>query len=93
MDDYIIELSEQDYYAGANWEMRLNLKEIAFLAGKRCTDRYVGKGMVDFPMTRAKKLLRLILKHGTEEDLAKCDKYFATNRRLFKYWRDIRGLS
>lgn len=92
MDDHIITISE--YHFGEGWTMRIDLKELADSAGKRKKLVNPRGGVFDelvlsLPMARAVKLLHLIRRYGTEEDYEKCDRYFVTNTRLNKWWREI----
>ena len=95
MDDHIIRIQ-------SNWEslrMTVDLKELAASAGVRKNLKRYTLGMPDgeysdkvisVPIPRAKKLLQLIRKHGTEDDFRKCDEYLRPNVRLYKYWGTIR---
>ena len=91
MDDHIIRIQ-------SSWEslrMTVDLKELAASAGVR-KNRKKPDGtdfddkVVSVPIPRAKKLLKLIRRHGTEEDLQKVDKWMAKNPKLALYWRTIR---
>ena len=97
MDDHIIRIGA--WY----WHMTIDLKELAASAGVRKkepdgiykdpktgeTEVYKGTYYTDYTMIKAKKLLKLILQHGTEEDWKACDKYLAGNAKLYKYWREL----
>lgn len=91
MDDHIIRIQ-------SNWEslrMTVDLKELAASAGVRKNLKKPGGGVFDdkvisVPIPRAKKLLQLIRRYGTEDDFRKCDEYLRPNARLYKYWGTIR---
>ena len=100
MDDHIIQIGS---VCDGHWHMTIDLKQLAASAGVRKkepdgtwtdprtgeTEVYKGSYYVDLPMTKAKRLLKLIRRYyRTEADLAACDKYFAENEKLMKAWRD-----
>lgn len=100
MDDHIIHIGS---VCDGHWRMTIDLKQLAASAGVRKkepdgtwtdprtgeTEVYKGSYYVDWPMTKAKRLLKLIRRYyRTEADLAACDKYFAENEKLMKAWRD-----
>lgn len=90
MDDNIIILTNNDRYRTTTWKMILDLKEITDRSGRRVKDRYNGGTIVSYPLPRAKRLMKLIAEYGKEEDFDKCDKYFSQNKKLFKYWMEVR---
>lgn len=90
MSDCVIKISNDGRFRETEWSMSINLEELAGSAGKRRDDLYEGGSVVDLPMARAKKLLKLIWEYGTKEDFVKCDKYLAKNKKLFAHWRKIR---
>lgn len=83
-DDHIIKLSDADW--GKHWTMTIDVKAIASFAGKRERDLYDGTWYTEYPIPRAKKLIKLILNHGTEEDIQVCEKYFKKNKKLYDVW-------
>lgn len=83
-DDNIITLSESEW--GKHWTMTIDIREIASYAGKRERDLYDGTWYTEYPIPRAKKLIKFILDHGTEEDFQKCEKYFKKNKKLYDAW-------
>ena len=89
MDDYTIRLTNKDTFRETEWEMYVNLVEVASSAGKRMKDLYNGGSFVSYSMTTAKRLLRLIRQYGTDEDFAKCDQYLAANEKLYSYWKEL----
>lgn len=91
MDDYIIRISNRDHSRTTEWEMTLNLQEIAKSAGRREWDEGYETWTVPYPMLRARKLLKVIREYGTDADFEKCNKYFAANPRLFKHWKELIG--
>lgn len=92
MDDYIIRLSNAGGFRETEWNMIIDLKAVADQAGKRVKDEYNGGMFVDYPVPRAKKLLKLILEYGSEEDLQACDKYLAINQKLYSWWKEVRSV-
>lgn len=86
MDDHIITIGDANGLDGWKWTMTIDLKELAEATGRK------GKKfkLVEIPLTRAKKLLQLIRRYGTEDDFRKCDEYLRPNARLYKYWGTIR---
>ena len=89
MDDYIIRLTNKDTFRETEWEMYVNLVEVASSAGKRMKDLDNGGSFISYSMTTAKRLLRLIRQYGTEEDFAKCSQYLAANEKLHSYWKGL----
>ena len=89
MDDHIIRLTNKGTFRETDWEMYVNLVEVASCAGQRVKDLYNGGTMTAYSMKTAKKLLRQILEFGTEEDFEKCNRYLATNEKLYSYWKEL----
>lgn len=87
MDDNIITIGDSNGFDGWKWKMTIDLKELA-----ECTGRKDKKyKIVEVPVARAKKLLKLIRQHCyREEDLLKVDKWMAKNPKLALYWGTIR---
>ena len=87
MDDNIITIGDSNGFDGWKWKMTIDLKELA-----ECTGRKDKKyKIVEVPVARAKKLLKLIRQHCyREEDLLKVDKWTAKNPKLALYWGTIR---
>lgn len=86
MDEHIIRIEN----LWEHWKMTIDLKELARSAGMKVERPKYSEKVVSVPLPRAKKLLKLIRDNGTEKDFEACDKYLATNRRLFKYWIEMR---
>lgn len=90
MDDHIITIRGQ----WEPWKMTIDLKELADSAGiKKKIRKPDGTSfdteIISVPLSRAKKLLKLIRQYGTENDWAACDKYLADNKKLYEYWREL----
>ena len=92
MDNNIIILTNNDHCRTTAWKMILDLREIADRSGRRVKDNYNGGTFVSYPLPRAKRLMKLIAEYGKEEDFEKCDKYFSQNKKLLKYWMEIRPM-
>ncbi len=105
MDDNIITIGDSNGFDGWRWEMTIDLKELANSAGIRKkekdgtytdprtgeTEVYKGSWYTDYPMTKAKKLLKLIRQYNyRKEDLQKVDNWMAKNPKLALYWGSIR---
>lgn len=95
MDKHIIEIEHHDF--GEHWKMTIDLKELVASAGiqRKLVANYgviatYDEKVLSVPMTRAKKLLKLIRENGTDEDLMACDEFLRPNKRLMDYWRTIR---
>lgn len=89
MDDYIINISNEDHFRTTEWRMTIDLRSLSDLAGKREKDQYNGGTFVDVPYPRAKKLLKLIWEYGTEEDHAKVERN-VKNKKLLSYWKEMK---
>ena len=101
MDEHIITIKDTWHH----WTMRINLQELARDAGRKEkeddgvytdprtgeTERYKGAVYTVYPLTKAKKLLKLIRQFGTDKDFEACDKYLAQNAKLYKYWKELMG--
>lgn len=85
----LIKLSNADCWQNTSWRMTIDLKELAESAGKRLRDGYNGGSYVEYPIPRAKKLLKLIREYGTDADFMKCDEYLKTNKKLYSYWKGL----
>lgn len=99
MDEHIIRIHDVWYH----WKMTIDLKDLAKIAGNRVrepdgtytdprtgeVEHYKGCVYTEYPMTKAKKLLKLIRKYGTEKEFRACDTYLAENAKLYKYWREL----
>lgn len=92
MDEHIITISNQGTFRSSEWRMTIDLNRVADLAGKRIKSKEESYYFTPYPITRARKLLKLIREYGTESDLEKCDRIFtpSRNEKLAKYWREIR---
>lgn len=88
MDEHILRIKHHDF--DGHWEMTIDLKELAASAGIRLKRPGYQDKVLSVPMTRAKKLLKLIRENGTDEDLMACDEFLRPNKRLMDYWRTIR---
>ena len=87
MDDHIITIGDSNGFDGWNWKMTVDLKELAEATGRR--DKKTK--LIEIPLNRAKKLLKLIRQHSyREEDLQKVDRWMAKNPKLAVYWGTIR---
>lgn len=87
MDDNIITIGDSNGFDGWRWKMTIDLKELAEATGRRDKKFKV----VEIPISRAKKLLKLIRQYCyREEDLQKVDKWMAKNTKLALYWGTIR---
>ena len=87
MDDNIITIGDADGFEGWRWKITVDLKELAEASGRR--DRKTK--LIEIPIPRAKKLLKLIRTSCfREEDLQKVDKWMAKNPKPALYWGTIR---
>lgn len=73
-----------------HWKMEINLEGLVSSAGKRVKDEYNGGSYVDYPLRKAKKLLKLIRDYGTEDDFRKMDEWMPKNKKLQQYWEDLK---
>lgn len=88
MDDYVIRIWNSES-VGHTWVMIIDLKELADSAGIRKSRPGYSEKLVSVPLSRAKKLLKLIWQYGTDKDREACDRYLAGNAKLYKAWRDL----
>lgn len=87
MDDHIIIIGDSNGFDGWKWKMTVDLKELAEATGRK--DKKTK--LIEIPLNRAKKLLKLIRQHSyREEDLQKVDRWMAKNPKLAVYWGTIR---
>lgn len=86
MDDNIITIGDANGFEGYRWKITVNLKELAEATGRR--DKKTK--LVEIPLNRAKKLLKLIRVYGWEEDLMKVDRWIEKNPKLAAFWETIR---
>ena len=82
-----IKRKETNWWTETPWEMTIDLDQVAKRSGVREKDLYDGESYVVYPITRAKKLIRLILDNGTPEDFGKCEVCFRKNKKLYKWWK------
>ena len=92
MDDHIITIGDSNGFDGWRWKMTIDLKELASSAGIRKPlvkqfGQVYNKKVVSIPMSRAKKLLKLIHEHCTDPEIV--SKYLARNKKLYEYWRSL----
>ena len=101
MDDHIITIGDSNGFDGWRWKMTIDLKELAVSAGVRKkepdgvytdprtgeTEVYKGSYYTDYPMRKARKLLKLIHEHCTDPEIV--GKYLAPNKKLYEYWRSL----
>lgn len=88
-NDSVIEISNKDRWENSTWHMMVDLQAVADNAGVRVQDNYHGGFYGDYPVQRAKKLLKLIKEYGSPEDLEKVGKYVKSNARLAAYWKKL----
>ena len=86
MDDNIITIGDANGFEGWRWKMTVNLKELAEASGRR--DKKTK--LTEVPISRAKKLLKLIRVYGREADLMKVDRWIEKNPKLAAFWETIR---
>lgn len=67
------------------WSMRINLKEMAEIAGKKLKDDE-GEFYTDWSLKQARKMCRLIAEHGGAWQHEMCNAWFSTNEKLMKVW-------
>ena len=79
--------NEASFWDDTPWRMTIDLKELAFSAGKIVEDKYDGGKVLDYPMARARKLLKIIAENAGPEDLEKCNFWFKKNEKLNKWWQ------
>jgi hypothetical protein len=89
MENTTIIIRETKPWIGNTWSMTIDIKALAEEAGKRHTDLYEGRNVVDYPIPRAKKLLKLIRQYGDPEDFGRVGELLKTNKRLSKYWNEL----
>lgn len=87
------EILALDGYDGSGvWRIQLDLSVLAIEAGRyeRYFDKDDGCWYRDLlmPMSQARKICRLILASGGDEDIAAADKAFTGNAKLSKAWND-----
>lgn len=93
MDENIIRISNAETFRSSEWNMAIDLARVADLAGKKIKSENNGYYITPYPLSRARKLLKLIKQYGTEADLEKCDRFFTPfrNENLYKYWKELNG--
>lgn len=89
MSDKTILLNNR-FIGNTRWKMEIDLEELVHSAGKRKKDKYEGCTFIDYRLTQAKKLLKLIWEYGTEDDFRKMDEWMPKNPKLMKYWEDMK---
>ncbi len=89
MSDNCIRLKRKDENAWDEtpWEMIIDLKQVVKISGVRTKDLYNGGSYVDYPIAKARKLIRFILDNGDPEDFARCEICFRKNKKLYKWWQ------
>ncbi len=92
MDEHIIKITGWKP-EGGYWRMTIDLRELMGSAGIRRSRPGYSEKLVSIPMTKAKKLLKLIQENGTMEDIGRCSQYFkehfAENPKLAAYWEEM----
>lgn len=93
MDKNIISISNAETFRSSEWNMVIDLARVADLAGKKIKSQKGSYYITPYPISRARKLLKLIKQYGTEADLEKCDRFFTPvrNEKLYKIWKELRG--
>lgn len=99
MEDSKIRIQAGYKLYDAWWEMEVDLDMIAADAGRKVKEKVKDwDGMwtemvhVVYPLPRARKLIDLILEHGTDDDIEKADRCFGRNQKLYRIWREkLRG--
>ena len=85
-DNHIVKLSVSKPWQSHVWNMTIDLRAVANYAGQRIKDEYGGTYHVGYPIPKARKLMKLILDHGTPEDICACYTYFKKNKKLYDAW-------
>ena len=67
MDDHIITIGDSNGFDGWKWKMTVDLKELAEATGRK--DKKTK--LIEIPLNRAKKLLKLIRQHSYRNDQMK----------------------
>ena len=95
MADSIIRIQAGYKLYDAWWEMEVDLDLIAADAGRKVREkvkdwdgRLIEVVHVVYPLPRARKLIDLILEHGTDDDIEKADRCFGRNQKLYRIWRE-----
>ena len=93
MDENIIRISNAETFRSSEWTMTIDLARVADLTGKKIKSQEGSYYITPYPISRARKLLKLIKQYGTEADLEKCDRFFTLfrNEKLYKIWKELRG--
>ena len=72
------------------WSALIDVTALAIATGSRYQDRYTGKTYTDYPISRARKLLKLIYCYSDADDLNQVTEVLAAlNPKLDKYWRTL----
>ena len=76
--DYIIILSDDDFFDNEYWRMEINLTEIINNVGKKKlyeNDRGEMINGIIFPISELKRLIRIICRYGTAETISGAKRY------------------
>lgn len=72
-----------------SWSALIDVTILSTVTQSRYHDRYTGKTYTDYPISRARKLLKLIYCYADADDLNKVTEALIINPKLFKYWREL----
>lgn len=79
---------------GDRWEMKIDLKAVAENAGVYKTYREMDTGRpireVQYSLSQARKMIRLILQYGSAEDFEQVEYFWKGNAKLMKIWKELK---
>lgn|GEM_PF-5406326 len=71
-----------------HWKLSLNLDAIIKDTGRREKNTTTNKVETLFPISNAKKLIKLILQYASDDELSRIDILFRGNEKLYKVWKE-----
>jgi len=86
-NDLVIVISNFGRWEEPLWKMEINLTEVVRSAGQKIKEgAYI---YVDYPMPRAKRILRLVAEYGTTDDWCAVNEAVKDHKRLAAWWREL----
>lgn len=84
----IISITNQEKEYGCTiWKMYISLSAICECSGKRFKDKYNNISYVEYPLPRAKKVLKLVAEYADEKTLIDTELYLkGHNKKLYDYF-------
>jgi len=89
MNKYILKITDHSFFH--HWQMLIDMYQINEDAGRKERDRYTGRMISVYPISKVKKIFKFANQYGDPEDLTDMDVVIWSGcPRIKKYWEDAK---